>query len=63
MRRITVLNVVVVIVFRCHASEKLQEALFLEAELEIFLALLIFQVCYFSVTIFGEVMFQLIKIN
>ena len=38
MRRIIVLIVVVVIVFRCHASEKLQEAIFLAAELEIFLA-------------------------
>ena len=63
MRRITVLIVIVVIVLSCYSSEKIQEAIFLEAELEIFLALLIFQVCYFSVTIFNEVMFQLIKIN
>ena len=61
MRRITVL-VVVVILFCHHASDKFEAISCIEAELGDFSCIAYFSSMSF-LTIFGEVMFQLIKIN
>ena len=63
MRRIAVLVLVVVLLFRRHASDKFQEAIFcIEAEPGDFCCIASFSSMLFQ-TIFGEVKIQLIKIN
>ena len=63
LRRIAGLVVVVVILFRRHASDKFQEAIScIEAELGDF-SCIAYLSSMLSLTISGEVMFLLIKIN
>ena len=61
LSRIAVLVVVVVVIFRRHASDKFQEAI-LEAEPGDFSCIAYLSSMLF-LTIFGEVMYQLIKIK